>query len=89
MDISRKKIVLHVKTAPSGHNENNPFQESSTPAWVYDEGARYYVSSKGWEGKDYANRYKQYIPLSWIKVSEMYEHFCDDAGTTLRWSSGY
>jgi hypothetical protein len=61
-----KKITLVIKTSPEGGAEINPWANSPTPQWVYDEGARYVTSpSTG-----------QQIPVSWdpIFLSE-YQQF--------------
>lgn len=62
-----KKIILQFKTSPGG-KEKNPFKESSTPAWVYDEGAKYVQSTKG--------GLEQRIPIIWDPTFlKKYEQF--------------
>jgi hypothetical protein len=54
-----KKVVLSIKTSPDGA-ETNPYGGSSTPQWVYAEGAKYVtVDKKG---------ITQQIPLAWDPV---------------------
>lgn len=52
-----KKVILQVKTAPSGHKERHPWKESATPQWVYEAGARYVESTK-------QGTYQRF-PVSW------------------------